>query len=52
MIEYIEYVLNNNISDVNLDNTTDRDINLMNGEYYRIIVFEDNTVLRIKIKEK
>ena len=44
MFEYIEYILN--------DNTTDNiDDNLINGEYYRVIAFEDNTVLRIKIKE-
>ncbi len=44
MFEYIEYILN--------DNTTDNiDDNLINGEYYRVIVFEDNSILRINIKE-
>ena len=44
MFEYIEYILN--------DNTTDNvDDNLINGEYYRVIVFEDNTILKIQIKE-
>lgn len=44
MFEYIEYILN--------DNTTDNiDDNLIDGEYYRVIVFEDNTILKIQIKE-
>ena len=44
MFEYIEYILN----DKTVDNIDDI---LIDGEYYRVIVFEDNTVLRIKIKE-
>lgn len=44
MFEYIEYILNDNTVD-NIDDI------LIDGEYYRVIVFEDNTVLRIKIKE-
>lgn len=51
MFEYIEYVLNDKRNDIYSDNTTDIDDYLMNGIYYRVIVFKDNTVLRIEIKE-